>query len=349
MTNADDLLTMLWWVLGMITIIFIIDWFWLKPFQRHKQTERIIQRLREKNNSFYQTLPKFNGMGIVIVMSDPVVLSGSLLIITLRRILCKLPILVCYTRGNLNDRHIKFLESIQNVTTMALNVHGAQARAHALVYSPFQQVLLLEPHLLFFHNPEYLFNDVQYQQTGALFWKDRKTQSYWDKEVYDWVKKLIPYRKGDNRILNGEAGSYQSRDLCVFDKKRHIKTMEKLMALAGELDTFKESFWMAAELAKEEYSFVESYPGVIGNLWMDVLCGDTLYLDPKGNLLGWSGNDPSNSTSFTHYALFDDNAGWGGVLSKKCLKNVKSNKLSDALLGIINEYMRYLHDLQNSG
>ncbi len=371
MSSTEDLLTMLYWIVGMILVIFIIDWVWFKPYQEYKQTDRIIQRLRQKNRVFYQTLPKFNGRGIVIVINDTTVLAGSLLILTMRRNLCKLPILVCYAGDDLAEQNRKFLEGIQGVATMALGpkldlpletIRGTQARVYALIYSPFEQVLLLEPDMLFFRNPEYLFGDPRYQQTGALFWKDRKIQSYWDKKVYDWVRRLIPYRKGDNRILDKKAGNYQSRELMLFNKNVHIKTLEKLWVLTKEWETIynyipgdKESYWISSELAKEEYAFVPSYPGVIGELQMDTLCGHTLYLDPSGQLLGWSGSlfngDTRHVTDFTHYALFERAAEWNKVLgaadSNKCLKNAEYLELPGELRGLINEYARFLHDLKN--
>ena len=357
--------------MGMIIVIFIIDWFWLKPHQENKQTDRIIQRLRQKNRVFYQTLPKFNGRGIVIVLSDTTILAGSLLILTMRRNLCKTPILVCYAGDDLAEKNRKFLESIQGVATMALGpkldlpletLRGTQARVYALIYSPFQEVLLLEPDMLFFRNPDYLFGDTQYRQYGTLFWKDRKIQSYWDKKVYDWVRKLIPYRKGDNRILDKKAGNYQSQDLMLFNKTIHIKTLEKLWILTKEWETVynyvgdKECYWISSELAKEDHAFVHSYPGVIGELHMDTLCGHTLYLDSSGELLGWNGalfhnGDTRHVTDFTHYALFDHNAEWSQVLgtsdSNKCLKNTEYLELSGELKNIINEYTRFLHDLKN--
>jgi len=369
MSSTDDLLTMLYWVIGMVFVIFIIDWFWYKPYQEHKHTDKIIQRLRQKNRVFYQTLPKFNGQGIVMVIDDNSVLSGALLIITLRRNMCRLPVLVCYT--DLSDQNRRFLENIQGVLTMALGpkldlsvetIRGTQSRVYALIYSPFQEVLMLEPDLIFFGNPEYLFNDPQYRQTGALYWKDRKIQAYWDKKVYDWTRRLIPYRRGDNRILDKKGGNYQSRDLFVFNKSMHKGTLEKLWVLTKEWETVynyipgdKESYWIASELAKEDYAFVPTYPGVIGELGVDVVCGHCLYLDPRGQLLCWNGSlfhngDIRTVTDFTHYALFDHHAQWNNVLgasgSNKCLQNAEFTELHRDTKELINEYAKLLHHLK---
>jgi hypothetical protein len=370
MTNTEDLITMLYWLLGMILVIFVIDWLLLKPFQEHRKTDQIIERLRQRNNIFYQTLPTFKGRGIVVVINDTTMISGSLLLVTLRRLLCKLPILVCYAGDDLSESNRKFIESIQGTTTLAIgakldipleSIRGSQLRAYSLIYSPFQEVLLLDASVLFFKNPDYLFSDPHYQQCGAVFWKDCKLRSsYWDKKVYDWIRRLIPYRKGDNRILDKKAGNYQSGKIMIFNKALHKKALEKLATLTREweivynyIHSDKESYWIATELAKEEYYFVPSYPGIIGEIHIDMLCGHLLYSDQSGQLLAlddslFYNGDNRYITDFTHYALFDGNAEWNNTIgSEKCLKNANVTEIPKELLALINEYAQFLHDLKN--
>lgn len=373
MANTDDLLTMVYWVLGILIVMFIIDWFWLKPFQEYKQTDRIIQRLRQKNRVFYQTFPKYHpGRGIVTVIDDTNVLHGALLIVTLRRLLCKLPILVCYIADSLEDQNKKFLETLPNVACMELSskldmpvetIRGPQARVYSLIYSPFEEVMLLEPDLLFLKNPEYLFQDTLYRQSGTLFWKDRKLKSYWDKKVFDWVRRFIPYRKGDNQILDKKSGNYQSKDILLLNKSTHKKLLEKLWVLTKEWEIVynylpgdKESYWMAAELAKEDYAFVDHYPGIIGEVGMDTVCGHTLYTDSTGGMLCWNGSifhngDIRHVTDFTHFALFSHNSEWNKVFGttdlNSCLKNAEIHEIPNQYLVLINDYARILHEIKN--
>jgi len=371
MTDTEDLLTMVYWIAGMVVVLFIIDRFWYKPFTERRKTEQLIAKLRVKNKAFYQTLPKFKaGRGIVVVISDTTIISGALLIITLRRSGCKLPVQVCYIGDDLNDRNRGYLEGIEGVSTKSLSytlgepletLRGTQARVYSLVYSPFSEVLLLEPDMLFLQNPESLFNDPGYTQTGALFWRDRKVQSYWDKKTWSWVRQLIPYRKGDNRILDKKAGHYQSRDILLINKNRHTRTLEKLLVLTKANQTVysylpgdKESYWLAAELAKEPYAFVPSYPGVIGEQHLDTLCGHVLHLDTGGNLLGWNGSlfqneDHRQITDFTHYSLFEGDAKWNNILnSGVCLGQVEHRELPAPTKEHINQYAKILHDIKNA-
>ena len=379
MGSTDDLLTMLYWILGLILVIFIIDWVWLKPLKEKRETDRIIQRLRHKNTVFYQTLPKFKaGRGIVTVTNNSLILQTALLIATLRRLGCQLPVLACYAGDDLDDDNRRMLHELPHVETMATSqkldlpletLRGTQLRVYSLIYSPFSEVLLIEPDTMFFRNPEYLFDDPRYQQTGALFWKDRKLSSYWDKKVYDWVRRLIPYRRSDNRILDKKAGNYQSRSIIILNKSMHTKMLEKLWVLTREWETVynylpgdKETWWIAAELAKEDYTFVDSYPGVIGELEDTIgdtkvpLCGHTLYLDPAGQLLCWDDSifengDVRKVTDFTHYARFGPSAQWNSVLgvsaTTKCLRNAEYFMVTPDHKRLFNEYAHLCHELKN--
>lgn len=355
---SDDLTTMLYWLVGLVLIIFIFDWCWLKPYQEYMETDRIIEKLRQRHDLFYRTLPKYTlDKGIITIINNASMLCGSILILSLRRNLCRLPILVYYIGDELSERNQKFLEAIPGVTTKLLQKEAvtSQARAYALIHSPFQQVLLVEPDFLFCRNPDYLFDDPMYTHTGALFWKDRMINCYWDKKTYEWVKRLIPYSKNDNRILNKKAGNHQSADILLFHKGKHLRTLEKLWILTQHSDTVhsytdgdKETYWMAAELAKEDYSFVPSYPGAIGECQFDTVYGHTLHVDSSNQLLGWNGclfngTDTNRITDFTHYALFDDSAEWQ---FGKRLKGI-NNELSSEFKALINEYVKILHDIKN--
>lgn len=372
MSGVDDLVTMLYWVLGILATLFIIDRFMYKPYRDQKNTDQLANKLRLKDNIFYQTLPKFiDQPGIVMVASDNTVLQALLSITTLRKNACKLPILVCYVGEDLSIQNLNLLKSKKDVVTMELSskvdlpleaLRGDQARVYALIYSPFSQVLLVEPDLLFFQDPTHIFNDTLYQQTGAVFWKDRKVQSVWDKKTYNWIRKLIPYRRGDNRILNKKSATYQSKDLLLINKSTHKKTLEKLWVITKEWDTVysyvpgdKETYWMAAELASEPYAFVESYPGVIGELHMDVICGHALYFDSQGRLFAWNKSMFNNGdsrfiTDFTHYALHRGNTEWSNVIGNSsidgCLKGAEHIPLPSPMLQLMNGYSQIAHDLQ---
>lgn len=203
----DDFLSMLILIVGILIVIIIIDWFWLKPRQEYNRIDKIISKLSQPKN--YIKFPKFKGRGILMLINDHSMLRGTLTILTLRRIGCTLPIIIAYTRDELDVKYRKILSNIPSLSLMDLSslplpinaLRGYKSKIYAMIYSPLEEVLVIEPDLLFLRDPEYLFNIPEYVQTGAVFWKDRYIKNYWDKKVSDWTRRLIPYRKGDNRIL----------------------------------------------------------------------------------------------------------------------------------------------------
>lgn len=372
MANTEEFINMVYWILGIIIVIFIIDWFWLKPRADHTKTELLIDQLRSKHTDLH---PKFGKLkidyGIVMVIDSGCVQNGSLLIASLRHLGCHLPIMVYYLGpDSLTEHELRFLNSLHGVTLKDLYysvtmvdkelITKDTAKVWALIDAPFKNVCMVNPDLLFLRNPEYLFNDPRYIETGALFWKDKAIQRYWDKKVYSWVNKLIPYRRGDNRILDKKAGNYQSDALLLLNKEKHQTTIEKLWLLNKNselvyryLPSSKECYWIAAELAKQDYTFVGAYPGVIGELNVglspNTLCGHLLHFDSNGYPLCWDGSvfEASGRTvEFTHYSPFYPDSEWTVALHNNCLKSRLYSEVAVELRYLVNEYLKLIHDIK---
>lgn len=358
MGDVDELFVIMYWMIGILLTLFIIDYFWYKPIRENKNTDKIIKNLRRKNKEFRHVLPKAIGKGIVICVGADDIYNVKLLITTLRKNNCQLPILICYAGDELSDGDFKDLSALPGVTLSALGpkldiplelLRGPQIRAYALIHSPFQETLMIAPDVLFFTNPEYLFSDPNYINSGAMFWRDKKQWGIMKQKTYDWVRRLIPYRKGDNRILDKKSADWQSGDLLLLNKANHLKTLENLWVLTNEWDTVysylpgdKECYWISAELAKEPYYFVDYYPGAIGEMSMDRICGHVLHLDSSGRLLAWNGGlyHSKQITDFTHYSLFIGNAEW----YRGCLKGGDQKHLPDGLKELFNSYAKISHD-----
>jgi len=364
MSKSDDFITMLYCIVGIIILIFIIDWLCLKPLQDSSKTLDLIQELKQYDPNFYKQLPKFGDRGIITIINDSDVINCALLFKTLEYLGCSLPIIAYYKPGELNEKNYTFLKSIKNVTVINFcEKYGYPLKTIikplAVIYCPFKNVLVLEPHLLFMTNPEYLFDDYRFVRSGAIFWKDSKKKSYWDSKIYRWVEKLIPYKHGDNRILAKEAGNYATNALFIINKEKHLVSLQKLSILTMYPDLLynyfsndKEFYWLSAELAKINYTFVAYYPGVIGEfkngLVPNSLCGHTLHFDFEGTPLCWEGSvfDKGMITNFTHYSLFYSNSSWNIV--NNCLMNGIHTPLSINDKNLINNYLQILHDIQNN-
>jgi hypothetical protein len=127
--------------------------------------------------------PSYAGRGIVICAGGIKYNTCAYVLVRLLKHLdCRLPIQVWY-RGDeeYDPGWIKLMTSlgVECVDAEAIRrVHphaclgGWQLKAFAVMHSPFQEVLLLDADNIPVRDPEYLFESVGYQETGALFWPD---------------------------------------------------------------------------------------------------------------------------------------------------------------------------------
>lgn len=353
MIDTED---MLYWIFGFIMVLVILDFFLLRPYQDRSSTDRLIRKLRYTDKDFYAKLRYTEERGIVIPVNEQSEILAILLINNIKRLNCQLPILVTFI-DTLNNEALftKLGVAILDIRKhlSVENPGNNYLRVYSLIYSPFQQVLLLAPDLIFIQNPATLFQDPGYQHTGMLCWKDTPSKGHLDKRVWDWVRLLIPYRKDDNRILDKKSGNYQSDSMLLIHKPTHLKTLENLYVLSNAwkvvynyLPSDKETFWIAAELAKEPYAFVPSYPGAIGEVNMYMICGHVLFRDTIGNVLCWNGSLFKNSrqtTDFTHYCFDRD---WTAFQNNKCLRVEDPMPVDQNTKQLINEYILFLHDLR---
>jgi hypothetical protein len=367
--NIDDLYTMLYWILGIIAIIFLVDWIWYKPFNERKKTDKIITELCSNNTLFQKSLPKYTlDKGILTHMNKHTFIEGLLLLNTLRNIGCKLPILVFYNKDDLLTNQISVIESIPNTKTRLIDVKNEEIKAHSLINSPFKEVLIIEPDILFIKPPDFLFEDPVYKSTGAVFWKDYPKKTVWDKKTQDWVKKIIPYRNKNNPILNKELGSFQSNSILLINKLNHKKTMEKLWLLTNNwkhihkfLDS-KEFYWLSAEISNEPYFVISHNPGIIGQLQnrnpdqVNCICGKLLYMDNNGDPLFCSGsvfdvNDKNTVMEFTHYSKSNKQEDWynDNILTtsnEMCIYNTNILDLPEGVKNLFNNYLFILQKIR---
>ncbi|KAJ1551844.1 hypothetical protein HK405_013709, partial [Cladochytrium tenue] len=121
--------------------------------------------------------------GVVLTTSDGWVGLTAVAVLQLRAVGCDLPIQVSYVRGQVGEDKLAWLRSF-NVTTVDVwrrvarhNWGGQQwswgaVKAAAVLESPFEQVLFLDPDVAVIHDPTYLFDSLTFRRRGALFWTD---------------------------------------------------------------------------------------------------------------------------------------------------------------------------------
>jgi hypothetical protein len=344
--NLDELVTIMYWVIGLLILVFLAERIFLRPYQERSRLDRLVTRLHQTNPDFAKNFRYKDDYGIVIVVDNHTFVAGILAIWSMRGRGCRLPVIVCHSGDCLSNTQQEFLKK-QQLRSLIVPGYEGQQKINALLQAPFKNVLLINAELLFLSDPTSLFQAPEFK-SGALFWKDRQTrQPFWDQRVINWVQQLVPYKKGDNRILNKQSGSYQSNDLILLNKSTHHKTLENLWVMSKNWDiigsTFgsdKELYWICAELAKENYAFNDFWPGIIGSINMDLLCGQTLHFDPVGKPLVWNCS-VGQTIDPTHYAKFDAQTIW----NNNCLQNALVEKLSAELTTIINNDMYSLHEI----
>ncbi|KAL1304964.1 hypothetical protein AAFC00_003872 [Neodothiora populina] len=100
---------------------------------------------------------------------------------------------------------------------------GWAAKPFAMLLSSFREVISIDADAVFFLNPELLFEDPQYKETGALFFRDR---SIFPEEKRKWLNKVLPKPIARSaratRLWTGESGHQQESGGVLVDKWKHF-------------------------------------------------------------------------------------------------------------------------------
>lgn len=134
-------------------------------------------------NTFSLPEKKFEGKGIVTIAGGTKYFAcGYMLIYQLRKLGCKLPIQVWYLGRREMDSiqarlltelgDVELIDAMEVVGDRARILGGWQLKIWAILESKFEEVLFLDSDNNPIKNPEYLFDDPQYQELGAVLWPD---------------------------------------------------------------------------------------------------------------------------------------------------------------------------------
>ncbi|KAL2847532.1 mannosyltransferase putative-domain-containing protein [Aspergillus pseudoustus] len=234
------------------------------------------------------------GKGIVFTAGDkqaPFLLTS---IPTLRELGCHLPIEVMYLGDHdLSQSVREQLEALPGVTTRDLaqmvndqgwKLAGWAGKPFAILFSSFREVIFIDADSLFFQNPELLFVDEDYLETGALFFKDRiilpESKRKFLQEV---LPRPLSRQVLESRFWTGDSGHMQESGVVVVDKWRHFIPLllvtrmngpdrdgnkaEKIVGVYELVYGDKETFWLGWELAGDlDYAFHRGDAGTMGVL-----------------------------------------------------------------------------------
>ena len=187
---------------------------------------------------------KKGGRGIVLTAGDDQAPFLLTIIPTFRQLGCDLPIEIMYLGdSDLSEDYRSDLESLDGVITRDIaqmvndegwKLAGWAAKPFAILHSSFREVVFIDADSLFFKNPETLFEDPQYQKTGALFFRDRLIMPENKKR---WLQQILPKpvsrQVKQSRMWTGESGHMQESGVVVVDKWRHFIAMLFITRMNG--------------------------------------------------------------------------------------------------------------------
>ena len=235
---------------------------------------------------------KRGGRGIVLTAGDdqaPYLLTS---IPIFRQLGCDLPIEVMYLGdSDLSEDFRSDLEAIDGVVTRDIaqmvndegwRLAGWAAKPFAILFSAFREVIFIDADSLFFKNPEVLFEEPAYKETGALFFKDRLIMPENKKR---WLQQILPKpiskQVKQSRFWTGDSGHMQESGVIVVDKFRHYLALLLVTRMngpdrdgnkdEGRIGVYdmvygdKETFWIGWELVGDiDYAFHAGDAGIMG-------------------------------------------------------------------------------------
>jgi hypothetical protein len=145
--------------------------------------------------------------------------------------------------SDLSEDYRLELEEIPGVITRDMSqmvaddgweLKGWAGKPFSILLSSFREVIFIDADALFFRNPEILFNDPQYVETGALFFHDRIIMPESKK---NWLQEVLPgpisKKAKQSRYWTGESGHMQESGVVVVDKWKHLVALLMVTRMNG--------------------------------------------------------------------------------------------------------------------
>ncbi|TKY86400.1 hypothetical protein EX895_004549 [Sporisorium graminicola] len=255
--------------------------------------------------------------GIVMAVSRFTVLAAIQTITVLREMHgCLLPIEIFYhTDDELPAALVELLKSLGRVTVHDIDTLSNftaeleddagrypglketwERQSLALLASSFQEILIVEPQVVFLQDPAELFSHPTFASTGTLFFRSKaKPVDKASQFLVAFLKRQIdqgaPSKElAESAFYSHSIGSRMDMDVVVLDKSRpgvlsalfmnawmRRKTV-RAMFWGAYPKMMNEGLWLAFELADIAYAFENTWPGAIGRFdgeWDDhspVIC-----------------------------------------------------------------------------
>lgn len=314
--------------------------------------------------------------GIVICTGNVYFRLAVHLIKQLRYHKCTLPVAI-FHNGDADLSRKKqryFTKKMANVLTVDIStvfknergVQGWDMKPFAVLFSPFKETLLMDADTVLLADPMQLFEDVEYRETGALFFKDRSLNRLWSDDffvrIFPWPHSL---QLTGNALSRRHSQHQQESGMVLIDKSRHLYGMLMVCLLnmpwqrnKGTIKDFihgdKETFWMGLELMQEPYSFMPHNPGSIGQPLQHTnktapiehtICGKLIHFQRDGQLFWMNDSILKDKHSMDWWAKMNEYEYYAveGTWSVYLCLDTPLRPIPTRLLKVIDDLKRLYH------
>jgi hypothetical protein len=243
-------------------------------------------KIMDRPRSYLESVK--NQVGIVISTGDANAKETAHLIRYLRKVhSCKLPIDIAYIGDTDLSPHmrtflskvgtnIKFIDLTQIFDNSLIELGGYASKPFAVLASRYPHTILLDADAVLFSNPSKIFTTyASLRETGLLFFHDRSIlnantpdrQVWLDAQLKQAGRQPSPYllnsslfyrkyidEEADSAVVaidKSRPGTYMAIMFACWMNTKQVREAVTYQHFLGDKDTY----WIAAELAGEPYSF----------------------------------------------------------------------------------------------
>ncbi|EQC41517.1 hypothetical protein SDRG_01482 [Saprolegnia diclina VS20] len=259
---------------------------------------------------------------ILMIVYDKVLPSAYAAIRVLRDHGCEIPIEMWY-RPDEMSADVPLIHEL----TRDYNVHmreifdkravGFHTKPHAVYYSAYDNILLLDADNIPVRDPSYLFEDPTFLRDGAVFWPDywQPANSLFDVHSHSLVWQLLgmdfwdQFEQESGQVLINRRKAKDALNKLMYYSTHEPHLIDKLSLVWGDKDLFR----LAWRNTSTPYHMIER-PPAIGGIYSyakRVFCGLAMVqYDPTGNIvffhrnsvkLDGSANQPHTITHIQQY------------------------------------------------
>ncbi|KAL7752103.1 hypothetical protein RI367_002633 [Sorochytrium milnesiophthora] len=246
--------------------------------------------LTESLPSLRRSWPR-GSKGVVFTLGRAQAIYAYTSILGIRKLGSRLPVAVMYGGDDdLPPRFQELFKSLDGVQLVDMSQRVSMHRAalkgwawkpFAMLYAPFEQVILVDSDGLFFQKPDVLLEDPGYKQTGTLFFHDRTIP--WSESggnTTQWVAGLVPQLSDTARGMRTARGvGQQEQESAVVVINKAGDGLHALLVSCSlnaqplrESVTYrnvygdKETYWIAFEVLGLPYTFMPGYGSALGHV-----------------------------------------------------------------------------------